>query len=166
MTVVYIASNGIYCTSAVVKRFHNIGSLSLWLHLITWCWWLPDSYDIWLLKRRKANTRCSYGGCSYDRVLQEKAAIEAEYDEYRRQVELANDGPVKQEIRMLKTVVKNLEEELTTTRSKNQRIANKRNQQYRQLAQEVSDAIYSKLLNLLWCCLMWLNILWIFFNHF
>ena len=64
--------------------------------------------------------------------------MEAEYIDFRQQVELTADSSSKKEIRMLKTVIKNLEEELATSRLKHQRLANKRNQQYRQLVEEVT----------------------------
>jgi hypothetical protein len=75
--------------------------------------------------------------CSYDKLLKEKESLEAEYLDFKRQVELTSDSVATKEIRMLKTVIKNLEEELAVSRTKNQRAASKRNQQYRQLVDEV-----------------------------
>jgi hypothetical protein len=75
--------------------------------------------------------------CSYDKLLKDKEALEAEYLDFRRQVELTSDSVATKEIRMLKTVIKNLEEELTVSKSKHQRAASKRNQQYQQLVDEV-----------------------------
>jgi len=75
---------------------------------------------------------------SFDKLLKEKEALELEYLDFNRQVELTNDGVATKEIRMLKTVIKNLEEELTVSRTKHQRSTARRNQQCQQLSEEVS----------------------------
>ena len=74
---------------------------------------------------------------SFDKLLKEKEAIEVEYLDFKRQVELTTDGVATKEIRMLKSVIKNLEEELTMSRTKHQRSTAKRNQQCQQLSEEV-----------------------------
>ena len=72
---------------------------------------------------------------SYDRLAREKEAVETELSEYR--LERTNEASSGKEVRILKGMIKNLQEELATGRTRHQRAASKRNQQYRQLADEV-----------------------------
>lgn len=74
---------------------------------------------------------------SYDKLVVEKEALAAEYMNLKRQVELTTDGFAMKEIRMLKSVIKNLEEDLATLRTKNQRSSFKRTQECQRLSEEV-----------------------------
>ncbi|XP_013400080.1 coiled-coil domain-containing protein 61 isoform X2 [Lingula anatina] len=72
----------------------------------------------------------------YEAVLDENENLKAELVEYKRSA--AKHGAPK-EVKILKTVVKNLEEELMKEKARHQRSANKRNQEYRQLLDEVEE---------------------------
>ena len=77
----------------------------------------------------------------FEKLLQEKEELEADFHEYRREVELTREGAAAKEVRLLKSMVKSLEEDLLKERTKNQRAANKRGQEYRQLLEEVVTLI-------------------------
>ena len=75
--------------------------------------------------------------CSFDLLLQEKEDIEAEFVEYKREVQLTSKGAAAKEVRILKNMVKNLEEELVEQKAKHQRSSGKIGQEYRTLVEEV-----------------------------
>lgn len=58
----------------------------------------------------------------------------------QEELKLTNKSSALKEVKILKKVVQSLEEELTKERSKNQRVSNKRLQESRHLADEVSHA--------------------------
>lgn len=72
-------------------------------------------------------------------MLQEKEELEADFHDYRREVERTREGVAVKEVRLLKAMVKNLEEDLLKERTKNQRAASKRSQEYRQMLEEVCN---------------------------
>jgi len=75
--------------------------------------------------------------CSYDLLAKEKEDLEAEFHEYRRQVETTTDGDVAKELRMLRNMVRSLEDDRRTSQAKYQRMMMKRGQQCRLLIDEV-----------------------------
>ena len=75
---------------------------------------------------------------SYEDLLQEKQNLEDAFLNFRREVKNTTKGSAVKEIRVLKNVVRNLEEELVNEKRKHQRAANKRNQEYKTLLEEVS----------------------------
>ena len=79
---------------------------------------------------------------SYEQLLQDKEDLETEFIDYKREIQHTTKGGAAKEVRILKGVVKNLEEELVEEKAKNQRAASKRNQECRKLRQEVSMALY------------------------
>jgi len=77
--------------------------------------------------------------CRYDLLAKEKDALEAEFDDYRQQMETSTDVDMAKELRMLRGVVRSLEEELTTSQAKHQRLMMKRSKQCQILIDEVSS---------------------------
>jgi len=73
--------------------------------------------------------------------MKEKDALEAEFHDYRQQIEMTIDGDAAQELRMLRGMVRSLEEELTTLQAKYQRLMLKRSKQCRLLIEEVSKHV-------------------------
>ena len=79
-------------------------------------------------------------------MTKEKDALEAEFRDYRQQIEMTIDTDAAQELRMLRGMVRSLEEELTTSQAKHQRLMLKRSKQCRLLIDEVSIVIFCVLL--------------------
>ncbi|XP_064622675.1 centrosomal protein CCDC61-like [Lineus longissimus] len=75
----------------------------------------------------------------HDLLLKEKDALEEEYLRFRREMKLTTKGTAAKEVKILKTMVKNLEEELLKERTKNQKMSSKRNAEYRQLSEEYEE---------------------------
>lgn len=76
---------------------------------------------------------------SYDRLIAEKEDLEEELVNYKRQISCTTVGSATKEIRMLKSMVKSLEEELVSEKTKYQRQSSKRNLENRHLQDEVSS---------------------------
>jgi len=75
----------------------------------------------------------------YDLLSRDKDALEAEFAEYRDQIgRQQTDADVVNELRMLRGLVRSLEEELATSQAKHQRLVMKRTKQCRLLIDEVS----------------------------
>ena len=77
---------------------------------------------------------------SYTALQRERDELEADGVEFRRQVAQTGRGGAAKEIRALKDVIRSLEEDVVTERTKQQRAAARRAQQCRQLADEVRRA--------------------------
>lgn len=75
----------------------------------------------------------------YDALLQEKEQLEEAFEDFKCQVVHSQDRKGSKEIRVLKKVIKNLEEELLRERSKHQRYSSKKNQELRELIQELKE---------------------------
>ncbi|XP_038075059.1 centrosomal protein CCDC61-like [Patiria miniata] len=75
----------------------------------------------------------------YEELLKEKQNLDDEFLQYRREVKNTTKGSAAKEVRVLKTVIRNLEEELMNERRKFQRSASKRNQDYKNLIEEVEE---------------------------
>ncbi|XP_072169563.1 centrosomal protein CCDC61-like [Diadema setosum] len=75
----------------------------------------------------------------YEALLQEKQTLEDAFLRYRREVKNTSTGSAAKEVRILKTAVLNLEEELANERRKYQRSSSKRSQNYRELLEEVEE---------------------------
>lgn len=75
----------------------------------------------------------------YKKLLQEKEELEAEFLQYRRELKSTSTGNAVKEIRILKTVTKNLEEDLMKEKTRHQRLASKHSQEYRDLLEEVEE---------------------------
>ncbi|XP_067681537.1 centrosomal protein CCDC61-like isoform X2 [Haliotis asinina] len=73
------------------------------------------------------------------RLQRDKEALEADFLQYRRELKSTSAGSAANDVRMLKTLVKNLEEDLMKEKSKHQRLASKRGQEYRELLEEVEE---------------------------
>lgn len=63
--------------------------------------------------------------------------MEEAFEAFRQEVMLTREGSASKEIRVLKKVIKNLEEDILKERTKHQRYANKRNEEIQALMQEV-----------------------------
>jgi len=70
--------------------------------------------------------------------LQEKEELEEAFQSFKQEVMLTREGNASKEIRILKKVIRNLEEDIMKERTKHQRYANKKNEEMRALLQEVS----------------------------
>ncbi|CAH1792840.1 unnamed protein product [Owenia fusiformis] len=75
----------------------------------------------------------------YELVLQEKEDLEADFLKFRRELKNTTTGNAAKEIRILKNVIKNLEEDLLKEKTKHQRSSSKRSQEYRSLLEEVEE---------------------------
>lgn len=73
------------------------------------------------------------------RTLEEKAVMEAALLELQEELKLTNKSSALKEVKILKKVVQSLEEELTKERAKHQRVASKRLQESRLLADELAE---------------------------
>ncbi|XP_035669643.1 coiled-coil domain-containing protein 61-like [Branchiostoma floridae] len=76
---------------------------------------------------------------AYSTLLKEKEQIEQDFLQFRRDVDSTAKGNPAKEIRVLKQVVKNLEQELLKERSRHQRSANKKSQAYKELQEELEE---------------------------
>lgn len=74
---------------------------------------------------------------SYRRLEREKSDLEQEFAAFRREVRSSTGNSSVQDIRALRTLVRNLEEQLTKEKNQHQRLASKRSQEYRDLLDEV-----------------------------
>jgi len=70
--------------------------------------------------------------------------LEAEFRDYRQQIEMTIDSDAAEELRMLRGMVRSLEEELTTSQANHQRLMLKRSKQCRLLIDEVSKCVVCK----------------------
>lgn len=75
----------------------------------------------------------------YEVLLQEKQEIEDAFLRYRREVKNTSTGSAAKEVRILKTAIRNLEEDLVNERRKFQRSSSKRSQNNRELLEEVEE---------------------------
>ncbi|BFZ06866.1 hypothetical protein BsWGS_09904 [Bradybaena similaris] len=75
----------------------------------------------------------------YRRLEREKNDLEQEFAAFRREVRSSTGNSSVQDIRALRTLVKNLEEQLTKEKNLHQRLASKRSQEYRDLLDEVEE---------------------------
>lgn len=75
----------------------------------------------------------------YNALLAEKEAIENEYLTFRKEVKHTTEGAAAKEIRILKGIIKNLEEEMVKEKSKSQRQTSRRQKDYNQLLEEVEE---------------------------
>ena len=78
---------------------------------------------------------------SYDLLAKEKDALEAEFRDYRQQMEISADDVVAKELRMLRGMVRSLEEERQASQAKHQRLMMKRSKQCRLLIDEVDSKL-------------------------
>ena len=74
---------------------------------------------------------------SYEDLLIEKQSLDDQFLQYRREVKHTSQGSAAKEVRALKAIIRNLEEELMGERRKFQRSASKHNQEYKNLMEEV-----------------------------
>ena len=72
-------------------------------------------------------------------LAKEKDALESEFRDYCQQIQTSTDDAAAKELRMLRDVVRSLEEELQTSRAKHQRLMIKRSRQCRLLMDEVKN---------------------------
>ncbi|XP_059140343.1 centrosomal protein CCDC61-like isoform X2 [Physella acuta] len=75
----------------------------------------------------------------YRRLEREKNEVEQEFAAFRREVRIATGSNAVKDIRALKTMVKNLEEQLMKEKTHYQRTTSKRSQEYRDLLEEVEE---------------------------
>ncbi|GFS14599.1 coiled-coil domain-containing protein 61 [Elysia marginata] len=75
----------------------------------------------------------------YRRLEREKTELEQEFAAFRREVRLSTGGNAVKDIRALKAVVRNLEEQLMREKTRYQRNTSKRSQEYRDLLEEVEE---------------------------
>ena len=80
---------------------------------------------------------------SFRRLEREKHEIEQEFAAFRREVRLTSGGSAVKDIRALKAMVKNLEDQLLKEKTRNQRATSKRSNQYRDLLEEVVSFDFS-----------------------
>ena len=67
--------------------------------------------------------------------------MEAEFRDYRQQMEISADDVIAEELRMLRGMVRSLEEERQASQAKHQRLAMKRSTQCRLLIDEVNNKL-------------------------
>ncbi|KAK7104287.1 centrosomal protein CCDC61-like isoform X3 [Littorina saxatilis] len=75
----------------------------------------------------------------YRRLLKEKEELEEEFLQFRREMKSTASGNSAKEIRTLKAVVRNMEQELMREKTEHQRAASKRGHEYRELIEEVEE---------------------------
>lgn len=75
----------------------------------------------------------------FRRLEREKTELEQEFAAFRREVRLSSGGNAVKDIRALKAVVRNLEEQLMKEKTRYQRNTSKRSQEYRDLLEEVEE---------------------------
>ncbi|XP_067875050.1 centrosomal protein CCDC61 [Heterodontus francisci] len=75
----------------------------------------------------------------FDKLLQEKQELEVMILQLQEQMKLSTTTSVSKDVKILKKVIQSLEEELMKEKTKNQKAANKRNQEYRQLLDELEE---------------------------
>ncbi|XP_060711870.1 centrosomal protein CCDC61 isoform X1 [Hemiscyllium ocellatum] len=75
----------------------------------------------------------------FEKLLQEKQELEVMILQLQDQMKLSSTASVAKEVKILKKIIQSLEEELMKEKTKNQRAANKRNQEYRQVLDELED---------------------------
>jgi len=73
--------------------------------------------------------------------MKAKDALDAEFRDYRQQIEMTIDSDAAEELRMLRGMVRSLEDELTASQAKHQRLMLKRSKQCRLLIDEVSKYV-------------------------
>ena len=84
---------------------------------------------------------CSYFSCSFERVVSEKRALEEELLEVRREMNNLNGGTAIKEIRLLKGLIKTLQDELQTLKTKQQRSSGKKTEELKAALLEVMEII-------------------------
>lgn len=76
----------------------------------------------------------------YNKILKEKEEVEAEFLEYQQEMETMSGGErTTKEMKMLKSVIKKLEEELMSLKSEQQRLFLKKNDKYRKVINELDE---------------------------
>lgn len=75
--------------------------------------------------------------CRLEALQKEKEDIESEFLQYRREMKNTTQGNALKELKMFKTMTRQLEEELMKEKTKHQRQVSKHSQQYRDLLEEV-----------------------------
>jgi len=75
----------------------------------------------------------------FRRLEREKQEIEQEFATFRREVRLTSSGSAVKDIRSLRTMVRNLEDQLMKEKTRHQRATSKRSQEYRDLLEEVEE---------------------------
>ncbi|XP_051900105.1 centrosomal protein CCDC61 isoform X2 [Pristis pectinata] len=75
----------------------------------------------------------------FDKLLQEKQELEVMILQLQEQVKLSSTATVAKDIKILKKVIQGLEQELMKEKTKNQRAASKRNQEYHQVLDELEE---------------------------
>ncbi|XP_069764929.1 centrosomal protein CCDC61 isoform X2 [Narcine bancroftii] len=75
----------------------------------------------------------------FDKLLQEKQELEVTILQLQEQVKLSNTATVAKDIKILKKVIQGLEQELLKEKTKNQRAASKRNQEFHQALDELEE---------------------------
>lgn len=75
----------------------------------------------------------------FDKLLQEKQELEVMILQLQEQVKLSNTANVAKDIKILKKVIQGLEQELMKEKTKSQRAASKRNQEYHQALDELEE---------------------------
>ncbi|XP_041035091.1 centrosomal protein CCDC61 [Carcharodon carcharias] len=75
----------------------------------------------------------------FEKLLQEKQELEVMILQLQEQMKLSSTASVSKEVKILKKIIQSLEEEMMKEKTKNQRAANKRNQEYRQVLDELEE---------------------------
>ncbi|CAG5115254.1 unnamed protein product, partial [Candidula unifasciata] len=75
----------------------------------------------------------------YRKLEREKNDLEQEFAAFRREVRSTTGNSSVQDVRALRTLVRNLEEQLMKEKNQHQRLASKRSQEYRDLLEEVEE---------------------------
>ncbi|XP_005106254.1 coiled-coil domain-containing protein 61 [Aplysia californica] len=97
--------------------------------------------EIRCLKQRQPNGEVKMEKVLKDfrRLEREKHELEQEFAAFRREVRLTSGGSAVKDIRALKAMVRNLEDQLMKEKTRHQRSTNKRGQEYRDLLEEVEE---------------------------
>ncbi|XP_038642025.1 centrosomal protein CCDC61 isoform X2 [Scyliorhinus canicula] len=75
----------------------------------------------------------------FEKLLQEKQELEVMILQLQEQMKLSSTASTSKEVKILKKIIQSLEEELMKEKTKNQRATNKRNQDYRQVLDELEE---------------------------
>lgn len=90
-----------------------------------------------LINNFTSNTALYFIPIRYDKLKEEKEEIEEAFIEYRREIERTSKADITKEIKVLKKIIKNLEQELLKEKSKHHHSSNKKSKEYRNLLEEV-----------------------------
>ncbi|XP_032237227.2 centrosomal protein CCDC61 isoform X2 [Nematostella vectensis] len=91
------------------------------------------------LLKRSTNGTVTHLQKEMESLAKERDDIQAQFETYQRELKHTGKANTAKEIRVLKKVVQNLESDLMKEKTKHQRIINKKNQEYRNIVEELEE---------------------------